>query len=318
MVPTRYAHSWAILSSQSSIVSPPQKCEEMAEPSKGRMGSFNLSARLTSEGPVSTRKFTLIALNSHQAFFSSLSLRCEKAISVLSNIQGLYWLLFLCSAHTGHKDKIAYGLYSILYVIFASKKKREKMKDLLQQLEQRHRNAAVNTYPATERVCEFSRRLMNLLFPEHNGVAITSGTALKEAIDETGRLLEELLAAIQPALPEGAARLSKQFMARLPEIYQLLVQDAEAIHQGDPAAPSLYEVIRAYPGFYAIGFYRIAHILYQLNIPLLPRMITEFAHSKTGIDIHPAATIGSHFCIDHGTGAVIGETTIIGNNVKIY
>ncbi|MFS8615486.1 MAG: serine O-acetyltransferase EpsC [Solitalea sp.] len=192
------------------------------------------------------------------------------------------------------------------------------MKDLLQQLEQRHRNAAVNTYPATERVCEFSRRLMNLLFPEHNGVAITSGTALKEAIDETGRLLEELLAAIQPALPEGAARLSKQFMARLPEIYQLLVQDAEAIHQGDPAAPSLYEVIRAYPGFYAIGFYRIAHILYQLNIPLLPRMITEFAHSKTGIDIHPAATIGSHFCIDHGTGAVIGETTIIGNNVKIY
>src|SRR5690606_1806611 len=89
MVPTRYAHRWAMLSSQSSIVSPPQKCEKMVERIKGRMGSFNLSARLTSEGPVSTRKFTLIALNSHQAFFSSLSLRCEKAISVLSNIQGV-------------------------------------------------------------------------------------------------------------------------------------------------------------------------------------------------------------------------------------
>ena len=87
---------------------------------------------------------------------------------------------------------------------------------------------------------------------------------------------------------------------------------------GDPAARTRFEIIRAYPGFYAISFYRIAHALFDLNIPLLPRIITEYAHSKTGIDIHPAAEIGEHFFIDHGTGIVIGETTIIGDHVKLY
>src|SRR3546814_6285736 len=86
-------------------------------------------------------------------------------------------------------------------------------------------------------------------------------------------------------------------MEQLPGMYEQMTQDAEAIHVGDPASSSPYEVIRAYPGFYAIGSYRIAHVLYGLDIPLLPRIITEFAHSRTGIDIHPAATIGSHFCI---------------------
>lgn len=194
----------------------------------------------------------------------------------------------------------------------------EEMDRLLEQLTKRHKNAAVNTYPSTERICDFSRQLMNLLFPEHNGRAITSEKLLKEAVQDLEGVLEGLLRDIQPELPVGPAELSRQFMEALPGIYQDLVQDAEAIHLGDPASPSPYEVIRAYPGFYAIGFYRIAHVLYRLNIPLLPRIITEFAHAKTGIDIHPSATIGSHFCIDHGTGAVIGETTVIGNYVKIY
>src|SRR5690606_33240388 len=97
-----------------------------------------------------------------------------------------------------------------------------------------------------------------------------------------------------------------------------LQTDLQAIMAGDPAAKTEYEIIRAYPGFYAIVFYRLAHELVQLNVPLLPRVITEFAHSKTGIDIHPGATIGSYFFIDHGTGIVIGETVEIGNHVKLY
>ena len=92
----------------------------------------------------------------------------------------------------------------------------------------------------------------------------------------------------------------------------------EAILNGDPAAKSEFEVIRAYPGFYALSFYRIAHLLLQLEVPLLPRILTEHAHAKTGIDIHPGAIIGEHCYMDHGTGIVIGETAVIGNDVKIY
>lgn len=192
------------------------------------------------------------------------------------------------------------------------------MDKLLEQLAKRHGNASANTYPATERICDFSRQLVNLLFPEHNGKVIASPEALSAAASALQQQLEGLLSDIQPELPDGPLQLSKRFMEELPGIYQHLVQDSEAIHQGDPAATGLYEVIRAYPGFYAIASYRIAHILYGLDIPLLPRIITEFAHARTGIDIHPAARIGSHFCIDHGTGVVIGETTIIGNHVKLY
>jgi serine O-acetyltransferase len=97
-----------------------------------------------------------------------------------------------------------------------------------------------------------------------------------------------------------------------------LLKDAEAIYNGDPAAESIEEVIVSYPGFYAICVYRISHELYKLNIPILPRLFSEYAHKKTGIDIHAGAKIEESFCIDHGTGIVIGETTIIGKHVKIY
>ncbi len=108
------------------------------------------------------------------------------------------------------------------------------------------------------------------------------------------------------------------FFEALPEIYQLLVKDAEAIVQFDPAAASLEEVFVAYPGFFATAVYRIAHQLYEQRIPTLPRILSEYAHSKTGVDIHPGARIGRSFFIDHGTGIVIGETTVIGDHVKIY
>lgn len=108
------------------------------------------------------------------------------------------------------------------------------------------------------------------------------------------------------------------FFESFPKIYESLENDAQTIVDHDPAAKSREEVMFSYPGFFAIAVYRFAHELYKSDIPLIPRIWTEFAHSKTGIDIHPGAKIGSYFFIDHGTGIVIGETTIIGNNVKIY
>lgn len=114
------------------------------------------------------------------------------------------------------------------------------------------------------------------------------------------------------------ADLSKAFFDSLPSVYDLLSTDIEAIYKGDPAAKSEREIIRSYPGFYAIMVYRLAHSMHKLGIPDIPRILTEYAHSKTGIDIHPGAEIGAYFCIDHGTGIVIGETTNIGEHVKIY
>lgn len=109
-----------------------------------------------------------------------------------------------------------------------------------------------------------------------------------------------------------------QFFEALPELYNQLVLDAKSILEFDPAADSLEEVYLAYPGFFATYVYRISHQLWSQEVKILPRVISEYAHSKTGIDIHPGATIGKSFFIDHGTGIVIGETTVIGNNVKIY
>ena len=112
--------------------------------------------------------------------------------------------------------------------------------------------------------------------------------------------------------------LAYSVLDKIPDIKDSLIKDVQAIYEGDPAARSPEEIILSYPGFYAISIYRIAHEFYLANIPCISRVMTEFAHEKTGIDIHAGATIGEHFFIDHGTGIVIGETTTIGNNVKIY
>ena len=117
---------------------------------------------------------------------------------------------------------------------------------------------------------------------------------------------------------EEAARLAANFISKLPAMRRILATDVEAAYNGDPAAKSYGEVIFCYPAIKAISNYRIAHELLELGVPLIPRMITEMAHSETGIDIHPGAKIGSHVTIDHGTGVVIGATSIIGNNVKLY
>lgn len=117
---------------------------------------------------------------------------------------------------------------------------------------------------------------------------------------------------------DTAASIAARFISRLPEIRRILATDVEAAYYGDPAATCFGEIICCYPIIRAITNYRIAHELYILNVPLIPRIITEMAHSETGIDIHPGAQIGHHFTIDHGTGVVIGATCIIGNNVKLY
>ena len=115
-----------------------------------------------------------------------------------------------------------------------------------------------------------------------------------------------------------ASELVNRFLAKIPAVRELLATDVQAGYDGDPAAYNTDEIILSYPGLYAIFVNRLAHELYLLGVPLIPRMMTEYAHSLTGIDIHPGATIGEYFFIDHGTGVVVGETTCIGNNVKIY
>jgi serine O-acetyltransferase len=117
---------------------------------------------------------------------------------------------------------------------------------------------------------------------------------------------------------ERARKVAEDLVECIPEIKRRLSRDVQAAYDGDPAAKSLEEIILSYPCVYAIATYRIAHELYDLEVPLIPRMMSENAHSLTGIDIHPGAKIGENFFIDHGTGVVIGETTVIGNNVRIY
>lgn len=119
-------------------------------------------------------------------------------------------------------------------------------------------------------------------------------------------------------IPTAAHEKAVEFIERLDVIREYILTDVQAAYDGDPAAYSKDEIIYSYPGLFAILIYRIAHELFKLNVPIIPRMMTEYAHSETGIDIHPGATIGKYFFIDHGTGIVIGETTEIGDYVKVY
>ncbi len=153
-------------------------------------------------------------------------------------------------------------------------------------------------------------------FPCRN--RFSSEDAVSAQLFQLNKDLRKLLQPLRDQLRESPAETADRFFETLPVIYELLCKDAEAIVLEDPAAADTTEVILTYPGFFAIGIYRIAHQLCGLGVPLVPRMLTEFAHQQTGIDIHPGAGIGEYFCIDHGTGIVIGQTTVIGNHVKLY
>ncbi|ANI89110.1 serine acetyltransferase [Arachidicoccus ginsenosidimutans] len=182
-------------------------------------------------------------------------------------------------------------------------------------LEKQQRAGAI---PPNEYIASWALELLRLLYPEQSRKHYKSVVEIEAAFAQLEKTLLEILNNTHACKDCDKTLSAKSFFTTVPSLYDLLNKDAAAIFAGDPAAKSLFEVVRTYPGFLAISFYRIAHELQRLEIPLLPRILTEYAHSHTGIDIHPGAVIGEHFCIDHGTGVVIGETSIIGNHVKLY
>lgn len=186
--------------------------------------------------------------------------------------------------------------------------------DFIQQLLQNKRRR-VAYFPNKPEAEYFIQDLFQFLFVDQGN---------ESDLDKTCKRYEQLKNNFASLLSEVVDNkevlkdLVSHFFGALPGIYKKLLEDAQAILDSDPAARSLSEVIVAYPGFYATVIYRLSHQLWTQGVTILPRLFCEFAHSKTGIDIHPGAAIGRAFAIDHGTGIVIGETTVIGNNVKIY
>lgn len=173
-------------------------------------------------------------------------------------------------------------------------------------------------FPIKAQARAFVDDMLNLLFPTLSA----KGTVTSDEVQATLILLQRGLTSMLDIVPltngRRAGRITASFFAKLPALHDALWMDARAIDRGDPASEGIEQVVLAYPGFIAIAVYRLAHELYLLGVPLLPRVLTEYAHEKTGIDIHPGATIGRAFFIDHGTGIVIGETTTIGHYVKLY
>ena len=162
-----------------------------------------------------------------------------------------------------------------------------------------------------QRVAHIIRHGMSVLHPCVYG-ELGSGRAAQDLADDLRREIALLCPSRDPDEVVGA------FVARIDAVRRLVETDIDAAYDGDPAATSRMEVVMSYPGVYAVTIHRLAHELYALNVPVIPRVMSELAHSKTGIDIHPGATIGERFFIDHGTGVVIGETTVIGRNVRLY
>ncbi len=190
--------------------------------------------------------------------------------------------------------------------------------------------------PSHEAVISIIADLMEVLYPGYRRrEGLHLGNVTYFVGDVIDRLHDQLTAQIARALRHEAGAIDPfspdcedfeakgqaiaiQFLEQLPELRRILAMDVQAAYDGDPAASGLHEIIFSYPGVEAVTIYRLAHLLYELDVPLIPRIMTEYAHRKTGIDIHPGATIGHHFFIDHGTGVVIGQTCEIGQHVKIY
>jgi serine O-acetyltransferase len=167
------------------------------------------------------------------------------------------------------------------------------------------------------RVGEWIRSLLDILFPQRAEQAFGTPGEIRDAFEASSAELRALLRPLEGEI-EDPSVVAAAFFQLLPEIHRQLLVDAAGIERGDPAAENVDEVILAYPGFLAIAVHRIAHRFYELGVPVFPRMLTEWAHEWTGIDIHPGATLGHPVIIDHGTGIVIGQTAVIGNNVKLY
>ena len=182
-------------------------------------------------------------------------------------------------------------------------------------------------HPDKDVIIDLTEKLMRIVYP---GYSRDKNYRIYNARHNLSMLIEDVMynlskqteLILRPGMGEGAAeeaqRIALEFLGQIPEVRALAQTDLIAFFDGDPAAFSTDEIVFCYPGLYAVTVYRLAHVLYALKVPMLPRIMTEHAHSVTGIDINPGATIGDHFFIDHGTGIVIGETTVIGSHVKIY
>ena len=186
---------------------------------------------------------------------------------------------------------------------------------------------AAATLPSRLAIEAACAELMSLMFPGFRSEALVSSDDLADTTrtrirNLQARLKNEICRSLgripaDQATDKRADDILRYFISELPKVRKMLWTDIDAAYEGDPAAQSYEEIILAYPALEAIAIYRMAHLLYR-KVPLIPRIMTEWAHSRTGIDIHPGAMIGSHFFIDHGTGVVIGETTEIGSRVKLY
>ncbi|MCK5207310.1 MAG: serine acetyltransferase [Cyclobacteriaceae bacterium] len=186
----------------------------------------------------------------------------------------------------------------------------------IQKIYQKHKGCT--KCPSTVLVPQFFTDLLGILFPNFASSPVLDFMEFQKRIQMINMEMVQILSRNPSEEESDPMKQSEGFFASLPEVYEKLQLDIDAMFAGDPAAKSKEEVIRSYPGFYAIAAYRIAHSLSKLGVSNIPRMITEHAHGKTGIDINPNANIGDYFCIDHGTGVVIGETTDIGKHVKVY
>ena len=191
----------------------------------------------------------------------------------------------------------------------------------------------VFSQPDSDAVTDIVKKLLNILYPgyyreknyrsynDNSRISILIEDVIYNLIKQTAialRFREDYAQATEAEIKDAAEEIAIEFISRIPKIRELLDTDMEAFYQGDPAAYNKEEIVLCYPGLLASTVNRLAHELFLLKVPLIPRMMTEYAHSRTGIDIHPGATIGKYFFMDHGTGIVVGETSIIGEHVKIY
>jgi serine O-acetyltransferase len=188
--------------------------------------------------------------------------------------------------------------------------------EFYQQIFNKQQN--LEAVPSNKEITKWALKVIHLLYPEQTGKVFASIDELKAEFTLLENELFHIMEVTKACCDYDNKKRAGKFFEQLPQLFQVLNTDIQAIFNGDPAARSEFEVVRTYPGFFAISLYRLAHSLYLDDVPLIPRILTEYAHSKTGIDIHPAAEIGEYFYIDHGTGIVIGESCKIGAHVKLY
>lgn len=189
-------------------------------------------------------------------------------------------------------------------------------KDFISKIYESHQE--FTKVPSKNSICNFFNDLLGVLFPDFSSHPAKSEEEVSDILEALRHKLHVILVNNISLAGDNRDDIVEAFFESLPRLYDQIHKDIDAMFSGDPAAKSKSEIVRSYPGFYAVAAYRLAHELVLLGVQNIPRIISEHAHSKTGVDIHPGAIIGEYFCIDHGTGIVVGETAVIGKHVKLY